>query len=335
MSTQDTSQYPTPSGVTAADARRVTVDTFVRAETDSYFRKSAAGAGGVGQLHHTRAPASVDGQAVIRMNRDTLYSSGVFDLSTPLTVTFPDAGERFMSLIVINQDHYIKFATYKPGDHTFAAEAMGTRFVAVIFRTFVDPDDAEDVAAANALQDSIRVTQSAPGALDLPEWDQTSLDACRAAIIGLGPFVPDSRRTFGDVSEVDPIRHLIGTARGWGGNREEDAFYAATTPELNDGKTAYVLRIKDVPVNGFWSVTVYNAKGFLEPNEHNAYSVNNVTATPDADGGFTIHFGGDPSAANYLHIMPGWNYTVRMYRPRPEILNGNWMIPAAEVVGVQ
>ena len=56
----------------------------------------------------------------------------------------------------------------------------------------------------------------------------------------------------------------------------------------------------------------------------NAISVNNVTAKKDADGAVTVHFGGDPTQPNYLRIMPGWNYTVRLYRPRPEVLDGKW-----------
>ena len=47
----------------------------------------------------------------------------------------------------------------------------------------------------------------------------------------------------------------------------------------------------EVPVDGFWSVTVYNAKGFFEKNPYDAYSVNNITAKKNADGGVTIQFG--------------------------------------------
>jgi hypothetical protein len=44
----------------------------------------------------------------------------------------------------------------------------------------------------------------------------------------------------------------------------------------------------EVPVDRFWSVTVYNAKGFFEKNPYDAYSVNNITAKKNADGGVTI-----------------------------------------------
>jgi len=84
----------------------VTVDNFPRAESDLYMG-NAVKDGGFGKFHHNRTPAEIDRQLVIRMNRDTLYSSAVFDLNAgPATVTLPDAGKRFMSLQVINRDHY-------------------------------------------------------------------------------------------------------------------------------------------------------------------------------------------------------------------------------------
>jgi hypothetical protein len=43
----------------------------------------------------------------------------------------------------------------------------------------------------------------------------------------------------------------------------------------------------------------------------------------------TIHFGGDPKASNYLPIMKGWNYTVRLYQPQAAIADGKWTFPAA------
>ena len=41
----------------------------------------------------------------------------------------------------------------------------------------------------------------------------------------------------------------------------------------------------------------------------------------------TLRFGGDPDQPNYLHVVPEWNYVVRMYLPRKEILDGTWKFP--------
>ncbi|WP_366029543.1 DUF1214 domain-containing protein [Hyphomicrobium sp.] len=89
--------------------------------------------------------------------------------------------------------------------------------------------------------------------------------------------------------------------------------------------------MKDVPVDGFWSVSVYNDKGFFEKNDINAYSLNNLTEKPNKDSSVTIQFGGcTKETANCLPIMAGWNYTVRLYRPRSEILDGSWKFPEAQ-----
>ncbi len=83
-----------------------------------------------------------------------------------------------------------------------------------------------------------------------------------------------------------------------------------------------------MPVDGFWSISVYNAEGYFEPNEQNAYSINNITAKKEADGSVVVQFGGcDGKVANCLPITSGWNYLVRLYRPRQEILNGRWTFP--------
>jgi hypothetical protein len=87
-----------------------------------------------------------------------------------------------------------------------------------------------------------------------------------------------------------------------------------------------MLTLRDVPVDGFLSVTVYSARGFYEEPEK-AISVNSVTGKRNGDGSMTIRFGGDPAAENYLRIMPGWSYIVRLYRPRPEVVAGQWTLP--------
>jgi hypothetical protein len=264
------------------------------------------------------------------MNRDTLYSGGVFDLTSPVTITLPDAKGRFQSLQVVSQDHYTAPATVAPATVTLTAEAVGSRYAFVIVRTFTNPGDPADMAAAHAAQDAIAVAQADRGAYATPDWDDASLGRIRDALLALeaaGGGGVGGAGTFGTKAEVDPVRHLLGTAAGWGGNAPQSAVYRGYFPEKNDGETPYVLRLTDVSVDGFWSVTVYDAKGFIEPNPQNAYSFNSVTAKPDADGGWTIRFGGDPAAPNFLPVTPGWNLLLRLYEPRPAVLDGSWTYP--------
>lgn len=145
--------------------------------------------------------------------------------------------------------------------------------------------------------------------------------------------MPDFKKAFGTKAEVNPVRHLIGAAMGWGGNPDKDAVYLNVTPQKNDGTTIYRLNVKDVPVSAFWSISVYNAAGYFEKNELNAYSLNSVTGKKGTDDSITIQFGGcDGQVPNCLPIEKGWNYTVRLYRPRTEILNGTWAFPDAQVL---
>ena len=161
----------------------VGVDNFVRAETDTYLAGLARLAG-VGQLRNARDLASIDHQRVIRTNRDTLYSSAVLDLDAgPATITLPDAGKRYLSLHVINQDHYTTNIIHGAGAHTVAKEGVGTRYAYVIIRMFVDPGSADDLQQARALQDAVRISQKGPGTLELPSWDAASLKKVRETLL--------------------------------------------------------------------------------------------------------------------------------------------------------
>ncbi|WP_444815023.1 DUF1254 domain-containing protein [Variovorax brevis] len=320
-------QQATPASVP------VTVDNFVRAETDTYVA-ALAKQGGLGKLLHRREPASIDNQTVIRLNRDTFYSSGVFDLDAgPVTVTMPDPGKRYMALQVINEDHYTPNVYYGAGTYTLTKESVGTRYVVAAIRTLVDPADPKDIAQVHALQDAIKVSQAGPGTLEFPAWDPVSQKKVRDALIVLSTTIPDFKKAFGTKADVDPVRRLVGAAAAWGGNPDKDATYLNITPAKNDGKTVFRLDVKDVPVDGFWSISVYNAQGYYEKNAAGAYTLNNLTAKKSADGSIAVQFGGcDGSVANCLPIVAGWNYTVRLYRPRAEILSGAWSFPAPQPV---
>ncbi|HEY7116661.1 MAG TPA: DUF1254 domain-containing protein [Tepidisphaeraceae bacterium] len=311
----------------------VTADNFVRAETDLYFG-NVVKEGGLGRFMHNRQLAPIDKQMVVRMNRDTLYSAAVFDLNAGgVTITLPDPQGRFVSMQMINQDHYCYDVVYMPGTYSFSREKYVTRYLMMGVRILVDPTKPGDLEQVRMLQDAIKVRQFEAGKFEVPRWEPASQKRVRDALIVLGSTVPDSRQMFGRPDDVSPVRHLIGSATAWGGNPEKEATYLNVTPNLNDGNTVHRLAVKDVPVDGFWSISVYNAKGYFEPNAQNAYTLNNLTAKAGEDGSISVQFGGcDGTTPNCLPVTPGWNYLVRLYRPRAEILNGTWKFPEAHPV---
>ncbi|MGL4256129.1 MAG: DUF1254 domain-containing protein [Microbacterium sp.] len=305
----------------------VNADNFVRAETDRMFADIQRDAGGVNTFRHNREPASIETQTVIRLNRDTLYSFAVVDLSEGATLTVPEAGERYLSVMLLDQGHFIRAVLHGGGTHDLAALAPGAEYLLVAVRTLVDPFDPADIAEVARLQDAIALDAASARPYEMPDYDTASLDATRTALLSLAAGLRGFDRTFGAPDEVDEVRHLIGTAAGWGGLPMTEASYVGVDPQQPVG--FYDLTMRDVPVDAFWSVSVYNAEGFFEPNPENSYTVNSVTGVRDEDGAITVHFTppGEATLPNSIPLPEGWNYLVRLYRPRPEFLDGSWQVP--------
>jgi hypothetical protein len=312
-----------------SDPIKVTVDSFVRAETARMMTGLVAAAGGVNRFHHVRVPTPLDQQAVVRMNRDTLYSYAVVDLAEGAVVTLPDAGGRYLSVAILDQDHYTHQVLHAPGEHTVDLGPDGTRYATLMCRVLADPADADDVAAAGAVQDDLSRTAGSAQPMAMPDFDEESFDAVRSALLALGRTLPGATGMFGTKASVDPVHHLIGTAMGWGGLPESEAFYVTVEPGLPVGE--YRIVVRDVPVDAFWSISVYNADGFFEASDDGGCSLNQFTAAREPDGSVTIHLGScSGGQRNCLRVMDGWNYTVRLYRPRPEVLDGTWTFPPVQ-----
>jgi len=310
-------------------ATTVTKDNFVRAETNRMLVGLQAQAGGVNRWKHHREPASLDEQTVIRMNRDTLYGLAVVNISDGATVTVPDARGRYLTVMVVNQDHYINRVFTEPGEYPLTVEEFDTPYVLLGARVLVDATDPADIAQVHVIQDGFVLSAAADEPLVLPDYDDESFTAVRTSVLAeASQGLHGTHGMFGTKEVVDPHTHLIGTAGGWGGLPEQEAYYESREPGLPVGR--YTITAHDVPVDAFWSITVYGADGFLHKNDLDAYSVNSVSGTRNADGSITVTLGGDSSDVNPLPLQEGWNYTVRMYRPRPEILDGSWTFPDLE-----
>jgi hypothetical protein len=319
------------SGV--AHALQVTPDNFVRAETDMQFM-TVVKRGGFGRLTHERDFAPAGRQAAPWADGDVLRSRGVFDLELgPVVVTMPQADSRFVSIEALDEDHYTVAMFYGPGTYTFSFENVSTRYLLLVVRLSVDPTDRADLGRVHVLQENIQITRQGGGRFVIPNWDPVSQARVRVALQLLGNTVAGDERTFGARGEVDPVRHLIGTATQWDRCPPRDIAYLHGVPRMNDGGTVHRLTVGHVPVDGFWSLSVYDASGHFFTEDHGGRTLNSLTAQRGADDSISVQFGGSAQdSVNCLAIAKGWCYVVRLYRPRAELLGGKWKFPEAQTV---
>ncbi len=209
---------------TAAEPVVVNVDNFVRVETAANFDKMLALVNGeVNTLFHFREPMPLDRQSVIRSNRDTLYSGAIVDISQGATLTIPETNGRYVSVMVVNEDHYLNKVYHGQGTYKLTLKEFDTPYVSVTIRTLIDSSDPEDVKQVKAIQDGIIIQAKSANPYKHPEYDQASYESAYKAVIELSRFVPDTNRMFGKKDDVGEVRHLLGTAMGYGGLPEQEA----------------------------------------------------------------------------------------------------------------
>ena len=333
-----TMAIPFVLGSTAFAAEKkidVTVDNIRTVESHVQFTRYQKIAGGVNQWVHNLTPLDVDNQTTIAMNRDTLYSFAVVDLKKPLTLTIPENNGRYFTLQVTDEDHYVYEVFTKPGTYTFSEKDVGTRYATFVYRVFMNPSDAKDVAAANDLQKKLKIEAGSNELLVMPNYDMERYETLFKMIQQLVLFPSkDTIGAMGKRGEVDSLKHTIATIAGYGLLPPENAMYQAVQLNLSTDKKYKIEVDADVPVNAFWSISMYNAKGFFQKNDMGAYSLNGVTAEKNADKSVTIHLGGcEDGRKNCLPFAgEGFYYQWRMYEPGEAFLNGTYKFDLAEEV---
>lgn len=312
------------------DLISVNADNYVRAATSRQFEITQKMTKGVNRFTHGRKPTRLDKQQVERMNRDTIYSSALVDISAGAAVTLPDAAGRYMSLAVINENNYTTSIFHGAGTYVLTIDEHETSFVMIVARTLVDATDEADLAAANELQDQLRVEAGSASVYERPNYDPESFEATHGLLKELAKGLSGASGANGRRDEVDDVRHLLLSAYGWGGLPDYEVMYEANAAALPVAD--HTMTVRDVPVDSFWSISIYNRDGFFEQNAFESYSTNSVIAEPNPDGSFTLNFGQEPNGRpNFLFIMDGWGYNVRLYQPRREIVDGDWHFPVPEL----
>ncbi|AVM01853.1 carboxylesterase [Gordonia iterans] len=305
----------------------VNVDNFARAETDAMMSGILKITGSVNTVFHDRELAPLDRQPVIRQNRDTLYSVAIVDISQGATFTIPDAGDRYLSVMLINQDHYINRVLHGAGTYELSAEELGSDFIVLAVRTLFNPSDPADIAEVHRIQDGMLLDAQASRPFEPNTFDPASHKATRDALLTLQKGLPGYSKSFGSKAQVDPVHHLLGTASGWGGLPDDEAAYVSVFPDVTPGR--YQMTFRDVPADAFYSVSVYNRDGYFEPGPSGVTNVNNVFGALNDDGSMTVRFGDFDTEANTIPTPDGWNLLIRLYRPRVAELR-RWTVPALE-----
>jgi hypothetical protein len=309
-------------GFFSPDGRIVTEDSYPTDETSRQMLLTQSLAG-VNRFSHKRKLTPTDDQPVVRMNRDTYYSMAVVNVSEGATVTLPKVPQgKYISLQPVTEDHRIQPMSYGPGTYELATHT-GTHLV-VIVRLDATFSEAE----AARYQDQAVISAKSEKMFSAEPVDPESFKRVENALKAKTPMLVERDGILalrgGFTAPTDESRGLhdedkyqIMAAGGWGGAQWKDNIY-----EVSGGYPSSVCHQATFtdPQNGaFWSFTVYDRAGFMFSDLAN---VSSDTATPNADGTYTVSFGCGKDAPNNLPTANSsgeFTLAVRHYQPSERV----------------
>ncbi len=298
--------------VAHAEAITVTEENFPQAYTNLRFAAIIEKAGGINTFLKMPVPSSDPAeQFVVRMNRDTAYSTSVFDVSSrEVYITIPET-DKYVTTQIIDENHETQRMIYGPGHYNITAK---TDFAFVIVRT-LDPD----------LRDNLVVEAPEPQEFIIQDWEEVSFEEIE--VKGNADF-SDGYHQATAYSNVESgqtsYMNYVGAAGGWGGAMVRDNIYQ-TSPYF-DADACYETTFVDPEAEYFWSATVYNADGYMFNDVANVSS--EMDPEQNADGTFTLRFGcaGMP---NNIPTVEGnttgrFNVLMRHYGPSQMVSDGEY-----------
>ena len=135
-------------------------------------------------------------------------------------------------------------------------------------------------------------------------------------------------------------KRAVAACIGLGINAPEDAVFMATgldgSGQRLDGANRYVLHFDKgnaPPVDGFWSLSLYNDERHFVANALNRYNIGSTSQLQaNADGSIDIHIQeaspGPDKVSNWLPAPKGsFNLILRIYWPKPDVVDGKWTPP--------
>lgn len=294
----------------------VTLDNYKVAESDLAFYNITQLVGTNRFFHFPVDEFDLDNQTVVRMNQDTVYSAAILNVSEGASITLPESDGRYMSVMVVQNDHYIDQVFKTPGEHEIKAD---TDFVMVAMRTRINMNDPADGEKVRALQEATEISVKATTPHVLPNYDMEQLIALRDKLAAEAAELGSLNNMQGARGTVDEHMHLLGTAAGWGLLPDANARYLSYGQE--DGKGCFKASYSVPPFNegGFFSITMYDADGWMFSDRA---ILNEYNIKFNADGTFDANFGKcGEGAKNNLPVVDGWNFLMRVYEPKLDELD--------------
>lgn len=286
----------------------VTQDNYPQAYTNMRMAAISERAGGINKFLEMSTPSSnPKEQLVVRMNRDTHYSSAVIDMAGEVYLTIPET-DKYVTIQIVDENHATQPMIYGSGRHKISAD---TDHAFVIVRAL------DDNARRN-----VKIEAESARPLEVKDWDMESfakLDKAGNTEFSKGY---DQSKAFGNKeSGQTAYMNYVGAAGGWGGAMVVDNIYQ--TSDYMDAEGCYEMTFKDPNDKYFWSATVYNGDGYMFNDVANISS--EMDPVKNADGTYTIRFGCD-GQPNNIPIREGnttgkFNVLVRHYGPSDEVRN--------------
>ncbi|MDA8677316.1 DUF1254 domain-containing protein [Luminiphilus sp.] len=298
----------------------VTLENYEVAESDLAFYNVTKLVGMNTFFHFPTGAFDLNNQTVVRMNRDTYYSAAVIDTTQGASITIPETNGRYLSVMVVQNDHYIDEVFLAPGTHEITSE---TEFAMVAMRIRANQSDPDDDAAIAALRAGVKLEVGGNGSHTRPNYDMEQLVALRDELTVEGTKLGTLMGMQGAHGTIEPTMHLYGTAIGWGLLPDAQAQYLGSPKFNNDG--CYMASYPSPPFNdpGFFSITMYDAEGWIYREDG---ILNEFNMTSNEDGSFDAYFGECGDVDNHLPTVEGWNYILRIYEPKLEELE-NFRLP--------
>jgi len=299
----------------------MTAKEFIQAESRAFISNFIARIG-INQWFHFQALANKDDTWVVSPNNDTIYSIVAVNATDGFTLVVPDVGDRFVSIHIIGENHMSPFYLYGGGTYKFTRDQFESDYLALGIRMGTDgsPEDVKHIV--NDLQPQYKI-MNAKSSDNMIRPDTNKMLKVREAMINEYDNLPDTFSVMVDhTSKVtDWEKFTYVTAGAWGLSPDHTAMYAPYSLDNVKGGECYIATYPAVPVDAFFSITVYGHDKFLMADHDNIVS-SNQKAIVNKDGSFTVVYGGmncKVDGKNFLYTpKDNWSFLMRAYKPNVE-----------------